>query len=152
MISNAFPVLLTKFQRPSLPSDFISKPALLEYVNDNIERALTLISAGGGFGKSTFVNSWLSSIPYKISWLSLDDEDNDIRTLLTYFIASVQQAFPRFGKTLQSLLHSEQLPPMTVFSKQLVNDLNKLPERLFLAFDDFHLITNREIIDLFPPF
>jgi len=38
---------------------------------------------------------------------------------------------------------------MTVFSKQLVNDLNKLPERLFLAFDDFHLITNREIIDLF---
>lgn len=112
MISNSFPVLLTKFQRPSLPSDFVPKPALLEYVNDNIERPLTLISAGGGFGKSTFVNSWLESIPYKIGWLSLDDEDNDIRTFLTYFISSVQQAFPGFGKTSQSLLLSEQLPPI----------------------------------------
>ncbi len=146
---NRTAILNTKLQRPSLPSDFIPKPALLEYVNDNIERPLTLISAGGGFGKSTFVNSWLSDIPYKISWLSLDDEDNDIRTLLTYFISSVQQAFPEFGKTLQSLLHSEHLPPMNVFARQLVNDLNNLPERLFLAFDDFHVITNREIIDLF---
>ncbi len=149
MISNSFPVLLTKFQRPSLPSDFVPKPALLEYVNDNIERPLTLISAGGGFGKSTFVNSWLESIPYKIGWLSLDDEDNDIRTFLTYFISSVQQAFPGFGKTSQSLLLSEQLPPINVFAGELVNDLNNLPDRLFLAFDDFHVITNREIIGLF---
>lgn len=66
---NRTAILNTKLQRPSLPSDFIPKPALLEYVNDNIERPLTLISAGGGFGKSTFVNSWLSDIPYKISWL-----------------------------------------------------------------------------------
>ena len=143
------PILSTKLQRPSLPGDFIAKQKLFDYVNDNIERPFTLVSAGGGFGKSTFVNSWLLEIPYKSSWLSLDETDNDIRTLLTYLIAAVQQRFPEFGIRMLSLLQSEQMPPANVLAAELINDLNKLSERLFLAIDDFHVITDRGISDLF---
>ena len=146
---NTNSILNTKLQRPALPGDFIARQKLIEYVNENIERPFTLVSAGGGFGKSTFVTSWLSSIPHKSSWLSLDDDDNDIRTLLTYFIAAVQDSFPEFGTTMQSLMQSEQLPPMSFLASQLINDLNDLPERLFLTLDDFHVITNKEIINLF---
>jgi len=149
LTGSVYPILKTKLQRPNLPNDYIPRSKLIEYINSDIERPLTLVSAGGGFGKSTFVNSWLSELPYKISWLSLDGDDNDIRTLLTYFIASVQQVFHGFGIKTQSLLQSEQLPPVNIFAGQLINDLNDLPERLFLAIDDFHLITNMEIINLF---
>jgi len=142
-------ILTTKFQKPSLPGDFIAKQKLFDYVNDNIERPFTLISAGGGFGKSTFVNSWLSKLPYKSSWLSLDVEDNEIRTFLTYFITAIQREFPEFGIAIQSLLQSEQIPPLNIFVKQLINELNDLSKPLFFAIDDFHVITDPGIIELF---
>jgi len=69
-------ILNTKLQKANLPNDFISKEKLLLYLNDNINRPLTLISAGAGYGKSSFASSWLDSVSYKSCWFSIDENDN----------------------------------------------------------------------------
>ena len=80
-------ILNTKLQKPFLPDDFIPRERLLTYLNSQINRPLTLISAGAGFGKSTFVSSWVKQLKFKYGWVSLDENDNDVRTFLKYFIA-----------------------------------------------------------------
>ena len=151
------PVLKTKLQPSNLPNDYIQRPKLIEYVNSNIERPLTLISAGAGFGKSTFVSSWVKQLKFKYGWVSLDENDNDVRTFLKYFIAAIQQSIPDFGKQSVTLLSSPVLPPTEHITNCLINDLNSLHDRFFLALDDIYLIHNLEIFKLlstllkFPP-
>ena len=142
-------LLKTKLQIPHLPVDYILKHQLIEFLNIGIERPFTLVSAGAGFGKSTFISSWLKQLNYKHGWVSLDENDNDFQTFVMYFIAAIQQSFPDFGQPTRTLLITPSLPPCELISNSLINDLNDLPELFLLAFDDIYLINNLEIYKLF---
>jgi LuxR family maltose regulon positive regulatory protein len=150
-------LLTTKLQRPNLPSDFIFRKKLLDYVNENIKRPLTLVAAGAGFGKSTFVSSWIKDIPYKNAWVSLDNSDNDLRNFLQYFVAAIRNEYPEFGGEILNLLHATQLPPLKVLANSLINELTGLTQFFIMVLDDFHVINNQDVIDLlssllkFPP-
>jgi LuxR family maltose regulon positive regulatory protein len=150
-------ILKTKLQAPYLPGDYITKHKLIEHVNHNIERPLTLVSAGAGFGKSTFMSSWLKQLQYKNGWVSLDENDNDLQTFLTYFITAIQNAVPGFGQKTQTLLSSPNLPPAKLLTNSLINDLNDLTEFFVLVLDDIYQVSNLEIYKLltallkFPP-
>ena len=150
-------VLNTKLRRPDLPGDFVPRPHLVEYVNRDLERPLTLVSAGAGFGKSTFVSSWFRELPYRNCWLSLDENDNDLRTFLLYFLAAMDKALPGFGSKTRTLLTFPQLPGEEVLRSSLINDLSALTERVVLALDDFYVIHDPQIIRVisgllrFPP-
>jgi LuxR family maltose regulon positive regulatory protein len=154
---SAYLILKTKLQRPNLPNDYIPRSKLIEYVNSDIERPLTLVSAGAGFGKSTFISSWLNQLNYKFGWVSLDENDNELQTFIKYFVAAVQQSVPGFGQQIQTLISSPNLPPAELLYNSLINDLNDLPELFFLVLDDVYLISNMEIYKLltalltFPP-
>ncbi len=141
-------ILNTKLQRPLLPDDFISRKKLTDYLNDNISRPLTLVSAGAGFGKSTFLSSWLEEVDFKHCWFSIDDEDNDIRRFLSYFIASVQTVIPGFGSNIDRNINSPNINSLSILTNNLINDLSVLKEDVILVLDDFQNITNLEITNL----
>ncbi len=96
-------ILSTKLQVPNLPNDVIYRKRLIDLLNKNINKPVTLVSAGGGFGKSTLISNWIRESGYKYTWLSLDENDNDVRIFLTYFVTAVHKLFPHFGKTIQTL-------------------------------------------------
>jgi len=150
-------ILNTKLQSPNLPSDFIYRQKLIKYVNENIERPLTLVSAGAGFGKSTFISSWIKEIAHNNAWVSLDNSDNDLRSFFQYFVIAIQREEPEFGKNIKILLNTPQLPPLKVLTNNLINDLNNLSQLFILVLDDFHSINNRDIFNAlsslikFPP-
>jgi len=141
-------ILNTKLQKPNLPDDFISRESLLEYLNENINRPLTLISAGAGYGKSSFASSWLDNISYKSCWFSIDENDNDIRNFLAYFIAAIQTQIPDFGKNIYKSIFSPNIASLEILTNNLINDLNSLDEDIIIVFDDFQTITNLDIINL----
>jgi LuxR family maltose regulon positive regulatory protein len=150
-------ILNTKLQSPNLPSDFIYRQKLIKYVNENIERPLTLVSAGAGFGKSTFVSSWVKEIAHNNAWVSLDNSDNDLRSFFQYLVIAIHRKEPEFGKNIKFLLNTPQLPPLKVLINNLINDLNNLSQFFILVLDDFHSINNRDIFNVlsslikFPP-
>ncbi len=113
-------VLLTKLQPPNLPGDFVLRKKLSEYASENIERPLTLISAGAGFGKSTFAGCWLKNVRQLSCWLSIDESDNDLRTFLIHFVAAINTAVPEFGKNMQKLLHLPDMPESGILKKRLI--------------------------------
>ena len=141
-------ILNTKLQKPFLPDDFILRRKILAYLNDNVNRPLTLVSAGAGFGKSTFVSSWLDGLSFKKCWFSIDEQDNDIRNFLSYFIASVQTVIPDFGSSVYRNIFSPSINSLNIVTNNLINDLTAIEDDIILVLDDFQNINNMEITNL----
>jgi LuxR family transcriptional regulator, maltose regulon positive regulatory protein len=103
-------IILTKLHRPIVSKDHLHRDDLLRRLR-NQNRPLTLVSAPAGYGKSTFVSCWLDTRDMPSAWLSLDENDNDTRLFLSYFISAIQQIFPlACGETL-SMLKVAHMPP-----------------------------------------
>jgi LuxR family maltose regulon positive regulatory protein len=141
-------LLTAKFQPPNLPSDFIFRKELFHFMNEDVNRPLTLVSAAAGFGKSTFISSWFKELSQQKAWLSLDKSDNDLRNFLHYFVTAVGKTVEGFGENILGLLHTSQLPPVEILSNSLINALSDLTHPFVLVLDDFHIINNKDIFYL----
>ena len=92
---NNLPIpLRTKFNRPPVPEDFISKPALFETLRQGLSKPLTLITAPAGYGKTTLASAWFEEIGHTKGWISLDRNDNDLGSFLAYFLSAIAAMFP----------------------------------------------------------
>jgi LuxR family transcriptional regulator, maltose regulon positive regulatory protein len=157
MIEENNPLLQTKLHRPRLASDLVIRPRLLEMLNRGLEGRLTLVCAPAGFGKTTLVSSWIESIsqsgngvtsPYPAAWLSLDEYDSDLNLFLRYFIAALRTIFKDACPETDELLQARQQPPLTVLSKTLSNEIERLPEHFILVLDDYHLLQGDAVHNL----
>ena len=124
------PILATKLYIPSPRSKLISRPRLVERLNEGLSlgRKLTLISAPAGFGKTTLVSEWVSDCGLPVTWLSLDEGDNDTTRFLTYLIAALQTLPSKTGGTnigagALAVLQSPQPPPAEFILTTLLNDI-----------------------------
>ena len=67
-------------------------------------RALTLVAAPPGFGKSTAVRTWCADRSAAYAWVTLDARDNDPVRLWTYIATAVDRIRPSLGRaTLRRL-------------------------------------------------
>jgi ATP/maltotriose-dependent transcriptional regulator MalT len=55
---------------------------MLSHLERRCNRPLTLVSAPAGYGKSILISSWLDTSKRPGAWLSLDENDNDLRRFL----------------------------------------------------------------------
>ncbi|MCB0175782.1 MAG: hypothetical protein KDJ97_35085 [Anaerolineae bacterium] len=152
------PLLRTKLHRPEPGPGHIPRPHLLNYLNHNSQRKLTLVSAPAGFGKTTLMAEWLQIGPRQVAWLSLDEADRNFVRFMRYIVAALQTIWPAMGLDLMSLLRAPKLPPVPYLATSLINDLVDRPEPFVLVLDDVHLVESAEItqflemvIEYFPP-
>ena len=99
------PILATKLYIPRLRPNVVSRPRLLELLNEGLHRKLTLIAAPAGFGKTTLVSEWVEGIERPTAWLSLDEGDNDPTRFLTYLVAALQTIAPTLGEEVLGVLN-----------------------------------------------
>jgi LuxR family maltose regulon positive regulatory protein len=109
---------------------------------------MTLISAPAGYGKSVLASQWLETCACPGAWLSLDENDNDLRVFLTYLLEAVQNAFPGATQEARTLLKAANLPPEKVLAHNLLNDLEQAEEPFILVLDDYHRIREKAVHDL----
>jgi LuxR family maltose regulon positive regulatory protein len=121
---------------------------MLSHLERGCNRPLTLVSAPAGYGKSILISSWLDTSIRPGAWLSLDDQDNDLRRFLSYFLSAVQTVFPAAGLETLSMLEAPDLPEMSVLAHSLINGLNRIEDRFILALDDYHLIHEKAVSGL----
>lgn len=84
-------ILSTKLNPPLLRSDTVDRPHLLERLERDVRRPLTLIAAPAGYGKSTLAAQWLKTSSLPGVWISLDEADSDARTFFSYIVAAVRR-------------------------------------------------------------
>ena len=141
-------LIRTKFYRPSLPSDLVDRPRLIDQLNRSLDRPLTLVTAPAGYGKSVLVSAWLHTCARPSAWLSLDETTTDLGVFLTYFVAALQTVFPGALRRTQTLLTALSLPPLRVLAGSLINELDEVESDFILVLEDYHAIHDQEIHDL----
>jgi LuxR family maltose regulon positive regulatory protein len=141
------PVLATKLHIPPPPPKLVARSRLTEQLDAGLIRGckLTLISAPAGFGKSTLVSAWIAKSKRRASWLSLDENDNNLLRFLIYLINALQTISPNLGAGLLDLLRSSQSSPIESIFAELLNELAAVPENFILVLDDYHLTDARPI-------
>src|SRR3989440_12138512 len=139
------PMLTTKLYIPRLRPNVVSRPRLIERLNEGLQRKLTLISAPAGFGKTTLVSEWVEGIERPTAWLSLDDGENDPARFLAYLIAALQTIAATIGEGVLGVLQSPQPPPTEAILTALLNEITTLPDNFVLVLDDYHVIDARPV-------
>lgn len=152
-------ILVTKLYIPTIRLEIVHRPHLIERLDRGLQGKLTLISAPAGFGKTTLVTEWLHSkgdnkpSPFVISWLSLDERDNDPAQFLTYIIAALQMVDRHIGQKAQAVFQSQQRLLVEPINLSLINDIVQFsdhdsqnsPKEIIFVLDDYHVIEETAI-------
>ena len=146
--SNDIPLIRTKLQRPQVVGDHVHRVQLLERLDQRFQRPLTLVSAPAGYGKSTLVSCWLETSDLPAAWLSLDETDNNLHLFLSYLLAAVRKISPEAGKEIRTILNGPELPPLSILTGILINELDQIKQTFIITLDDYHVIHNHEIHDI----
>jgi LuxR family maltose regulon positive regulatory protein len=139
------PLLTTKLYLPPTRANLVPRPHLTWRLNEGLNRKLTLISAPAGFGKTTLLSEWIPLSPCCVTWVSLDEGDNDPTRFLGYFISAIQMLQNNLGQNALLLLQAPQPPPLELSLTTLLNELTTFPDPFVLVLDDYHLIENSAI-------
>ncbi len=134
------PVLKTKLHRPPVGRKYVRRPHLMARLDQYRDRPLTLVSAPAGYGKSILISSWLEACEDPSAWISLDKNDNDLRTFITYLISAAETLFPRSCRKIQLMLNTPDLPTIAAFSTSLLNELDRIEQPFIMVLDDYYRI------------
>lgn|GEM_PF-599420 len=140
-------LVATKLQPPRLRDDLVPRPRLLTLLyNAVLTHPLTLLSAPAGSGKTTLLAALTAAYPtLPVTWLRLDEDDNDPARFLLALLAALQQINPAYSSTASQILaHLEH--PATEARRvigALINDLaQQAVSPLVLVLDDLHTVSN----------
>ncbi|HUT20707.1 MAG TPA: helix-turn-helix transcriptional regulator, partial [Anaerolineae bacterium] len=150
----AVPLLKTKLYIPPVRPELVSRPRLVERLDEGLRQRckLTLISAPAGFGKTTLLSEWIAGCETRarVAWVSLDEGDNDVARFWSYAISALQTLEPAIGQTALGALRAAQAqpPPLEPLLISLLNDVTalELGERpTILILDDYHVLETEAI-------
>ncbi|NOK62080.1 MAG: hypothetical protein GFH27_549321n67 [Chloroflexi bacterium AL-W] len=147
-------LLITKSTIPPLRQDIVPRKRLHTKLDQAITTKLTLVVAPAGYGKTTLLTEWITawekhadvtSVRPQITWLSLDESDNDPRRFWMYVAAAFAHIQPDIGHKVMTLLQSPQMRSIETILATLMNDLAASQQAIALVLDDYHLISTPEI-------
>jgi LuxR family maltose regulon positive regulatory protein len=127
------PLLLTKFYIPLHRFALVKRDRLIQRLNRDIDSKLILICALAGFGKTTLLSEWSRQATIPVSWLSLDEADNDPTRFWAYFVTAIQQLHSQVGESTLSMLRSMEPASFELYLIPLMNALTELEHDLVLS-------------------
>ena len=141
------PLLATKLYVPLPRPEMVPRPRLLQRLDEGLRlgHRLALISAPAGFGKTTLLSVWVRSLQQPVSWLSLDEADDELHRFLTYLVAALQKADEHIGQAMQDLWEAPGRLPIDRLMIGLINSITAVPAPVVLVLDDYQAIGQPEI-------
>lgn len=145
-------LIRSKVEVPPLKPDLVTRANLLKKLDalSSPQVSIALLLAPPGFGKSSLLNVWAHQFSGKISWFAIEETENNPEAFWHCFAAAIKVAFPDFAlirsikKSNASVdeLHREWLI-------HLINLLHELDDNLVIVLEDFHNITDHQVIQDF---
>jgi LuxR family maltose regulon positive regulatory protein len=141
-------LLRTKFYVPPIRSKQIVRPRLSDLITGGLDRALILVSAPAGYGKTTLISSWLKEKEIPSAWLSLDGGDNDPIRFLQYLLAALMPIAPAIESDLFGMLQGIQPAQFESVINILTNELASFSDPFVLVLDDFHVLHSEAVLKM----
>jgi LuxR family maltose regulon positive regulatory protein len=140
-------LLRTKLFIPLVRARLVGRPRLTEKLNAGLDRALILVSAPAGYGKTTLVSGWLRETGIPCAWLSLDEDDNEPRRFLQYLVAAIRMIVPTIPGDAVQMLSGTAAASVEALLTVIINEISLQGRPLVLALDDLHAIHARPVLD-----
>ena len=135
------PVRTSYLHRPTPPTGGLVRSRLHDVLDRGIELPASLVCAPAGFGKSVVVSQWCEHVEGPVAWFSLDPAVDHPRWFLMHLIAAVRRVFPDALDVASQMVSADHLPSEEAVIAELSNELDELPERLIVVFDDYQHVT-----------
>lgn len=128
--------------------EICSRKRLVSLFDDNPDKKMFVVTAGAGFGKTTFVVDALSRTDLDCAWYRLDEQDTDFQVFLTHLYALIHYRFPEKNKDA----FKKQIPSgIEENTRALLKWLTFLQENIHspivIIFDDYHLVQESQAIN-----
>lgn len=143
----------SKLIPPRYLNKAMQRPRLLKTGKDIVHSKVFSMVAPPGFGKSTLLAQLYEQLTkqnpqVKLAWLNLDSDDNDPITMAEYLFGAFNQCDSKLGLRSLEVLRSGALRSLKQIYVALCEDLYQSQEEYILFVDDFHLLENQEVLDL----
>ncbi len=154
-MSNVIPVTRTKLQIPRRRSEILSRPRLLDLIDELLDYRLIIVAAPAGYGKTSLLVDYAEKHLYPFCWYSLDAHDkDDPRRFFAHFISAIaeNENFKNFGKTSLAALEgmSQDAINLDMLISLVINDIyENITEHFVLVLDDYHLVEEQKDVRYF---
>ncbi len=141
-------LVTAKLSAPILRSRLVHRERLTELLRHGMQQRLTLVEAPAGYGKTTLLGEWLSTITganWPVAWVTLDAYDNDPMHFWSYIVAALRTIQPSLQFNVQGVFHGQCEPGDCTQLNPLINEVADIRRQFTLVLDDYHEIQDEHI-------
>ena len=139
-------LVASKLRPPPGRPGTIRRSSLIEQLARDDSRPIVSVVAPSGYGKTTLLSHWAERSRQKFAWVSVDEQDNDPRVLLSYVARALDAIQPVGGRVFEALASPVSSVPGSVVPR-LGSAFWSMTVPVVLVLDDVHLLHNRECRD-----
>jgi LuxR family maltose regulon positive regulatory protein len=139
------PLVEAKLAVPSVGHRAVDRPRVRRALDAGREASLMLVAAPAGYGKTTAVRDWCSSLDAALAWVVLDAGDDDPVLLWRYVATAVDRVRPGLGRAALRRLGVAG-SPVEVAVDELLNGAAVLGRELVIVLDDLQAVTGQECL------
>ncbi|MCG8440483.1 MAG: hypothetical protein MI723_01620, partial [Caulobacterales bacterium] len=136
-------LLKSKVTPPRQLASTISRPRLVERVEEGAAGAVVILEAPGGYGKSSLLSEWRHQRLERgqpVAWLSVD-EDDDAETFITYLAYACHVAGVEVDSAVLTGLHAPSEASMSQAIYEILASIERLHEDVAIVIDDFERLS-----------
>jgi len=141
-------LLATKLLPPIMRPMLVRRARLTDILWAGMQHRVTLVVAPAGYGKTTLLGEWLSTLSAKkwpVAWVSLDTYDNDPLRFWNYVVAALRTIQPSLNFNVQTILYGKCDKKDCTLLNPLINEIADIRQHFTLVLDDYHTIHNESI-------
>lgn len=138
----------TKLSPPRLSRKVVHREPAMQALAMGATRALTLVKAPAGFGKTTLLTEWREILLGErklVAWLTLDREDNDPVHFVDYLCHTLTESLGAAISEGNDLRQTAEFGTPKAVLSSLINALDRCGQEITLFLDDYDAITDPEI-------
>ncbi len=151
MISPNSYIVKSKIRTPDSAIRLIDRENLFRRIETGLKKKLILISGTAGSGKTSLLLSWLKNARQKAAWYLLDEFDTDLLMFYEYICSSIDEAYGTspeiFNRFLGAAKNSQQPVNSLELTAAFIAGIESVPDDFLIVLDDFHTISNLDIIN-----
>ena len=138
-------LIFGKFESQHSLISQVTRPALLEKLNQSSKGVLTLIVTPAGYGKSTLLSQWsktLTGLGCIAAWLTLDESDRVPHQFCSHIVLSLSYSGAEMG-ALEKLAEQEFVDvPIDAVIRTFSAALAKQTKPVVIIIEDYHRVSD----------
>jgi LuxR family maltose regulon positive regulatory protein len=138
-----FDLFAAKLRRPLVRPGTVRRLPLIERLARSDRCPIVSVVAPPGYGKTTFLSQWAERNGQSFAWVSVDEEDNDPKVLLTYVAEALDAVEPIDERVFDALASPGSSVPGSVVPR-LSSAFSSMTSPVALVLDDVHVLHDRE--------